>query len=90
MPDRERVIEALEYLISDDCTDTQFDYVEEIQTALALLEEQPQIVRCKDCKYGLTRKSTGKVECMYEKTRIDIDLVLEPDWFCADGEKKDG
>lgn len=29
----DEVIENLEYLVSDSCTDTQFDYVEEIEIA---------------------------------------------------------
>lgn len=40
MIDRESVIDALEYLISEDCTDNQFDYADEIEAAIALLKEQ--------------------------------------------------
>lgn len=36
----EEVIESLKYLVSDDCTDTQADYREEIETAVKLLEKQ--------------------------------------------------
>lgn len=34
------VIENLEYLVSDSCTDTQFDYLEEIEIATKSLEKQ--------------------------------------------------
>lgn len=34
------VIENLEYLISDSCTDTQFDYIEEIEIAIQALKKQ--------------------------------------------------
>ena len=40
MTDRDTVIEALQYLISGECTDTQFDYLDEIKTAIAMLKEQ--------------------------------------------------
>ena len=40
MIDRKSVIDALEYLISEDCTDNQFDYADEIEAAIALLKEQ--------------------------------------------------
>ena len=40
MTDREKVIEALQYLISGECTDTQFDYLDEIEAAIAMLKEQ--------------------------------------------------
>ena len=43
MPDREKGISDLEYLISEDCTDTQFDYIESIQDALAMLKEQEAV-----------------------------------------------
>ena len=34
------VIENLKYLISDDCTDNQMDFVEEIEMAINVLEKQ--------------------------------------------------
>ena len=43
MADREKVIEALQYLISGKCTDTQFDYLDEIEAAIALLKEQEAV-----------------------------------------------
>ncbi len=35
-----KVIENLEYLVSDSCTDTQFDYIEEIEIATKSLKKQ--------------------------------------------------
>ena len=43
MKDRNDVIEVLEYLISEDCTDSQFDYYDDIETAVALLKEQEAV-----------------------------------------------
>ena len=43
MTDREKVIEALQYLISGECTDTQFDYLDEIEAAIAMLKEQEPV-----------------------------------------------
>lgn len=37
---RENIIEALEYLLSPVCTETQFDYCDEIRAAIAFLKEQ--------------------------------------------------
>lgn len=37
---RSDVIEALEYLLSPVCTETQFDYCDEIRAAIAFLKEQ--------------------------------------------------
>lgn len=36
----DEAIENLEYLVSDSCTDTQFDYIEEIEIATKALEKQ--------------------------------------------------
>ena len=36
----EEAIENLKYLISDDCTDTQHDFVKEIKIAIEALEKQ--------------------------------------------------
>ncbi len=46
MTDRDTVIEALQYLISGECTDTQFDYLDEIEAAIALLKEQEAKEQC--------------------------------------------
>lgn len=49
------------------------------------------LVRCKDCKHGEPCKNgfgEDAIEC------FDSDICLEvrcrrPDWFCANGERKD-
>lgn len=46
MKDRETVIEALQYMISGDCTETQFDFTDDIEAAIALLKE-PEAVKPK-------------------------------------------
>ena len=43
------------------------------------LTEQPDIVRCKDCKLYL-----GHGYC----NRSGIHLEVNDDWYCADGERK--
>ena len=44
-----------------------------------LLKEQPQIVRCKDCKYW--SESYSVWFCPYH-------FNAHEDWFCADGERR--
>jgi len=52
--------------------------------AVELLQAQPQIVRCKDCK-----KRYGG-QCPYTSSGDPyIDQDTEDDWFCAEGETKD-
>lgn len=43
----DEVIENLEYLVSDSCTDTQFDYVEEIEIATESLKKQIPKKKCR-------------------------------------------
>lgn len=56
----------------------------EIRIALANLPSaQPEIVRCKDCKWG--REVCGNIECF-----VDSNIPLEYhgyEWFCPNGER---
>ena len=47
--------------------------------------KQPQIVRCKDCTF-LHDEGNGEYGC----TIHDDLYVSADDWFCADGERKEG
>lgn len=62
-----------------------------LREALVLLKEQPEIVRCKDCKHA-TMTSDGKM-CKY--CEMDTDdfgdqryVYHDADWFCANGERR--
>lgn len=57
--------------------------VENANDILALLKDQPQIVRCKDCKHQVDR---GRA---YKDCDIHFLRAID-DWFCADGKCKDG
>lgn len=41
--DWKEVIDNLKYLISKDCTDTQFDYADEIEIAIRVMESQEDL-----------------------------------------------
>ena len=53
-----------------------------IDTLENALSEQPQIVRCKDCKYCDDKSNTPWLNCM------KLRMTTTPYWFCADGERK--
>ena len=71
----EEVIENLKYLISDDCTDTQHDFVKEIKIAIEALEKQepkkPRETRCAlmcaSCGHKITEKGCKKLNRSYCK-----------------------
>lgn len=54
-------------------------YAQAIYEICELLKEQPDVVRCKDCKYW------------HDPIRCQLDsegLKTLEDWFCADGERR--
>lgn len=54
--------------------------------------EMVEVVRCKDCRFGEPTKNMrgeNRYACINYRTGIDPDFTHKPDWFCADGEKKD-
>ena len=62
-----------------------------IDTLETALSEQPTIVRCKDCKNVCMCDASEILPDIpiYAKCTL-TDKVHKPDWFCADGERKEG
>ena len=54
-------------------------------------EDVVKILRCKDCKYAHLTYDGQVKYCDMWKDDDDyyIELYLDGDWFCADGERKD-
>lgn len=53
-----------------------------------LLKEQPEIVRCKDCKHLFDGEHTKNCcDVLMEKAGWLKEISVSPDWFCADGER---
>ena len=58
------------------------------------MAKQPQIVRCKDCRYGhhVVETVNGEMTtyCIFcTKPYIERgNATHEPDWYCADGRKR--
>ena len=72
MPDRKKTLKEFDRITSA------------LVDALILLQDQPDVVFCKDCKKGEPSD--------YDKNFIDcpyFESVRDPDWFCADGKRKD-
>lgn len=83
MHDRKKVIELLKRseVFFGDLT---YDGIKiSTKDVAKLIEDHPEIVRCKDCKYG------EKVNDIYMcgKSR-SFGIAHEPLWFCADGERR--
>ena len=92
--DYNQVVEALgteqEYLLRREMYGAEHILVKHALNMLAELPviRLPEIVRCKDCKYA-----NNPQDCMIsrieELTGIEKGLLYQPDWFCADGKRKD-
>ena len=92
MPDREKYIEVFSKAVK---TVKEFNEDTPIKISLqcmedilAMIKEQPEIIRCKDCKHG-TRCTNGAklpaVQC-FNSDNGEFGYCHEPSWFCADGE----
>lgn len=99
MTDREKVIKGLEHcsnksLCNDSCPyssilrDPNFGIDECItqlaHDALELLKE-PEIVRCKDCKYY---RYYGPDSYISSECALGVNELPIPTWFCASGERR--
>lgn len=58
-----------------------FDTIDELPSADAV-----EVVRCRDCKH---RYIDGE-NVRYNVCDLNHNKVQEDDWYCADGERKDG
>ena len=79
MPDRKKTLEEFDRITSA------------LVDALILLQDQPDVVFCKDCKhlehmYSLDDLNNKKC---YVCKKHTFTGLRDPEWFCADGERKD-
>jgi len=86
---REEAMEIMDKMpLCNECDRSNFPYtcVECGDAFLKAMEalRQPEIVRCKDCKY-FPSDPQHEPSCWKNRRRGD-----DPDWFCADGEKRGG
>ena len=60
-----------------------------VEDVKAFVESRPQIVRCKDCKYGqnCSVENIASVQC-FKWNSGEFGEIHAQDWFCADGERK--
>ena len=60
-----------------------------IKIISSLRESDNSIVKCKDCKYVCMEEATEMMPDMpFYAVCTLTDEAHEPDWFCADGEKR--
>ena len=48
-----------------------------------------EVVRCKNCKHRFNGEHHDNCcDVLMEKVKWTFEVTVEPDWFCADGERK--
>lgn len=97
MPNREEYIEvlsktvkAVKELNKDAPIKISLECIEDI---LKLLKEQPEIVRCKDCKYAVLTYHGDLKYCKYFVDEYGFTnggdpLYLDSDFFCAVADRR--
>lgn len=93
MVDREKVLAGLKSCADRTgalCRTCPYDFVHNencmgdmARDALELLNKQPEIVRCKDCKNGAYVAQVGTLPYVICRG-VDHEL----NWFCADGKRR--
>ena len=94
-----------EYVVLNVCSICPYAYTDESPDdydctralacdALEVIEGQPEIVRCRECMHGRLHHSTDVFgRELYECKRPGVEREYEelhgPEWYCADGVKKD-
>ena len=90
MLDRQKLIEELELHTIGRSRKSGDKYVVTLErrfvnSIIDLLQSQPQIVRCKDCKH-----KEESVSPSWEGWCNRLHCDCDNDWFCADAERKEG
>ena len=78
---KEEAIETIRMAIAHIEWEYPMDYAVAFDMAIEALN-QPEIIRCKDCKHWERR------ECGQYGTCENMDGFFTDDWYCADGERR--
>ena len=63
---------------------------EQFSNWISAIQRAASVVKCEDCKYGYHLIDTKKGEIKYHIACLKhSELIQAPDWYCADGERKD-
>ena len=84
MPDMEKVRKALEVFNKNRICLPHLIPWDEIADVIILLKEQEAVILCKDCKHW------RRCECGSYGSCEERDGFYDAEWFCADGERKEG
>ena len=62
----------------------------DLRETLDVVTRKLNVVRCKDCKYYRATPGYCAYDRIWQENKGHIwGMYCKPDWFCADGERKD-
>ena len=62
---------------------------EDYAKVIAETDYNCDLVRCENCKWGSPEKNAkgeDMIACANSDSHVDINMLLPPGWYCADGE----
>lgn len=69
----------------------QAEIIKLVSMSPELLKKEKKLVRCWDCKHGDNCINTPIGDAVLcNKGKVNDRVLLQPDWFCADGEAAGG
>ena len=86
---REEAIDVLKCNYPSSCFE---ELCKAVDIAIKALSAQPEIVRCKDCRWHTVNelKKDGTDDRRYKPSYCLLySMHRDEDWFCADGERKE-
>lgn len=65
-----------------------WDYAQAIAEISQMIDEMPDIVRCKDCIWH-SEKDNGDLFCEIKSENWGEPFVVKPEHYCSSGERRD-
>ena len=83
--DADRLIDEFEDTVGSPIARTRLKLQVQNQPTIDAVE----VVRCKDCKHRFNGEHHDNCcDVLMEKVKWTFEVTVEPDWFCADGERR--
>jgi len=85
-----RLLEIANLLREQELRDKMFHALEEDWKKLQAMQKEQELVMCKDCKHWSAERINDYNKC---KRWINVgvkNFATMGDWYCADGERKEG
>lgn len=73
-------------VIKQTVCETLVDALMDLEKLPSVTPQQPEVIRCKDCKYAVVNQNHPNKPLICGRTKMCG--TTQPEWFCADGERR--